>query len=289
MPYITQIADAIAFVEDNLREPIAVGDMADAISYSLYYFCRTFNEATHHTPYNYMMRRRLSEAARELLATDRRIIDIALEYQFNNPETFSRAFRRMFGVLPSELRKKGHIDSRRLMPRLGLAHLQWIATEGGRRPSLQERGDLNLAGVMSLVQDDPSVVPVLWRYLWEELVRIPSSSGPADHFGVAWYPPGWENRGYFYMAAIATEPMDPPRTGLVSKTLPAASYVCFFTGAPVEDLVLTLDYAYHTWLPKSGVIIDYALVLEHYGADIRGHDQDPEVGMYFPIAAEPGG
>lgn len=284
MPDITQIADAIAFVEDNLREPIVVGDMADAISYSLYHFCRTFNQATHHTPYDYMIRRRLSESARDLLGSKRRILDIALEYQFNNPETFSRAFRRMFGMLPSGLRKLGQIDSRRLMPALTLAHLQWIEAEGSRRPILQEKGTLHLAGVMSLVQDDLSVVPALWRYLQEELARVPSPTEPADYYGVAWYPPGWESRGFLYMAAMAAEQPDVPGTGLVSKTLPPSSYVRFLHRSSLEDLSLTLDYAYHTWLHKSGVTIDYNLVLEHYGADMRSQDQVSEIGVYIPIA-----
>lgn len=84
------ISQAVDFIEDNLKEAIAVADVADAVSYSLYHFCRTFNQATHHTPYDYLMRRRLSLAAQELLQTDKKIIEIALDYQFNSPETFSR-------------------------------------------------------------------------------------------------------------------------------------------------------------------------------------------------------
>ena len=101
MSHLTAICRAVDFVEDNLTEVITVADMAAAASYSLYHFSRTFNHVVHHTPYDYFMRRRLSESARQLAETDRKIIDIALDYQFNNPETYSRAFRRMFGVQPS--------------------------------------------------------------------------------------------------------------------------------------------------------------------------------------------
>ena len=86
MTELVSIAKAIDYVEESLRQPITVADMAGSASYSVYHFCRMFNQVTHHPPYDYLMRRRLSESASALLRSDRKIIDIALEYQFNNPE-----------------------------------------------------------------------------------------------------------------------------------------------------------------------------------------------------------
>jgi len=54
------------------------------------------------TPYNYLVRRRLSQAALEMLDRDCTILELALAYQFNHPETFSRAFKRMFEMAPSQ-------------------------------------------------------------------------------------------------------------------------------------------------------------------------------------------
>ena len=53
------------------------------------------------------MRRRVAEAARELVSGDRSILELALEYRFESPDGFSRAFRRCFGAAPSEARKAG--------------------------------------------------------------------------------------------------------------------------------------------------------------------------------------
>ena len=61
---------AVTFIEDCLQENIKVADMADAVNFSLFHFCRTFNKIVHHTPYDYLIRRRLSESARLLLETD---------------------------------------------------------------------------------------------------------------------------------------------------------------------------------------------------------------------------
>jgi AraC family transcriptional regulator len=124
MSNIPAMIQAVEFIEDNLTEDIAVADVADAVSYSLYHFCRMFNSVIHHTPYDYLMRRRLSESARELVETNKKIIEIAFDYQFNSPETYSRAFKRMFSVQPYQWRKRESIDRRSLMSRLTAEHIQ---------------------------------------------------------------------------------------------------------------------------------------------------------------------
>jgi AraC family transcriptional regulator len=56
--------EALDDIEQHLTAEIQVADIAAAVSYSLYHFCRIFGQVVHHNPYDYLMRRRLSEAAR---------------------------------------------------------------------------------------------------------------------------------------------------------------------------------------------------------------------------------
>lgn len=98
---------ALALVERGLRDGLDVAAMAEAACYSLFHFVRVFTELTGHGPYDYLMRRRVAEAAREVVSGTAPILDIALEYRFESPEGFSRAFRRCFGLTPSEARKAG--------------------------------------------------------------------------------------------------------------------------------------------------------------------------------------
>ena len=106
---LSAVHASIEFIESRLQEEISVADIAVATGYSLYHFIRTFNQIVHHSPYDYLMRRRLSEAARELLTNDRRILDISLDFCFHSHETFSRAFRRMFAVTPSQWRARNEV------------------------------------------------------------------------------------------------------------------------------------------------------------------------------------
>jgi AraC family transcriptional regulator len=287
MPDIGLISQSIDFIEDNLRMPIAVADMADAVGYSLYHFCRVFNQATHHTPYDYLMRRRLAEAARELRQTRRRIIDIALDYQFNSPETFSRAFKRVLGMQPSQYSKQGRKAAQRPMPRLTSAHLQHMGRGVSVTPVLEEMAPLQLVGVMAPVGDDLTALSELWHLLGEELAECGEQVRPGDYYGCLWYPQGWSERNALYMAAVKTRGGGPDvgHSALLVKTIPPLRCARFIHRGRTEDLPLTLDYVYHTWLPKSGHSLAHPLLIEQVGPTLANLDsRQSERGILIPIA-----
>jgi len=294
MSNITRIASiraifaAVEFIEAHLREEIAVADIADAVGYSLYHFCRTFNGVIHHTPYDYLMRRRLSESAQELIETDRRIIEIAFDYQFNTPETYSRAFKRMFGTQPNQWRKQGTIDRHFLMSRLTLEYIQHINKGDYLKPVLEERDALRVAGVMTLVKDDRTVMvqqcAQLWEILAQELGSAGNESELGDYYGIVSYPRSWSEHGFFYMAAIAVEGAETLGASLVVRTIPSSKYARFVHKGPDKDLGLTLEYIYQTWLPRSGESLSCPLEIEYRGQDFRGSDDlDSERVIYIPI------
>jgi AraC family transcriptional regulator len=275
---------AVDFIEANLKTDIAVADIADAVSYSLYHFCRMFNGITHHTPYDYLMRRRLSESAQELVETDRKIIEVAFDYQFNSPETYSRAFKRIFGVQPYQWRKLGHLDRRVLTSRLTPAHIRHINKGDYLRPILEKRDAFQVAGVMTLVKEDQEVIPQLWDMLAQEVAEIREIGTRGRWYGIAWYPRGWQERGYFYLAAIEVESQAVVGSALVVKTMPPSKCARFIHKGPYRDLGLTLDYIYQTWLPKSGKRIAGSFEIQDHGHDLGNPgDEAFEMEIYIPI------
>lgn len=287
MPDLALISKAIDYVEENLQEPVTVAGMAEAVGYSLYYFCRIFNQATHHTPYDYLMRRRLSEAARDLLQADQKIIDVAFEYQFSGPETFSRAFKRMFDTQPSQMRKAGYIDSHWLMPRLTLAYLEHIQGGMTTNPELVEQEPMQLAGLMTLVRDDQVDRHRLWRLVDRELARLEADIRPSWFYGVATYPPGWELDGFPYLAAAQLEGTGLEATSLVQKVLPGSALATFVHAGDWGDLSLSLDFIYHTWLPKAGTCPSQPWIIEDYGLELPAEGTlETAIGIGIPIRQE---
>ena len=267
MPQLTAICRALDLVEERLTQEITVADMAAAASYSLYHFSRTFNQVVHHTPYDYLMRRRLSESARELLETDKKIIDVALAYGFNNPETYSRAFKRMFGTQPSQWKERAEPDERLLLPRLTRDYLQHIHQGDYLRPLLKEMGALHLAGVMTLVEEDPAIVPQLWELLARELERVGEMPFGRPAYGVAWYPGGWARRDFLYMAAVEAASLEVAGSALVLKRIAPLRCARFIHKGSRQDLSYSRRYIYQTWLPRSGERLAYPLEIEVHGRD----------------------
>ena len=293
MPAVTPIDRAIDLVEGNLMAAVTVADMAATAGYSLFHFSRTFNQATHHTPYDYLMRRRLSEAAQKLVRTDQKIIDVAFDYQFNSPETFSRAFKRMFGTQPSQWRHEGRVDPRQLMPRLTPAHLRNLRRGNGLKPTLLDLPPLQLTGLMTQIHDDPGAIPALWMLLERELSGQQEVAPLPGHYGVTFYPENVRSsknvqiEGCLYLAAVDLREADLAATACVAKTFPALTCARFTHVGPIRELALTYDYVYSTWLPKSDHAHAHPFVLEDYGSSYPGANPEPdETHLLFPITPQ---
>jgi AraC family transcriptional regulator len=118
MDYVDPINRAIDHIEANLTQEIDLSEVAAAAGYSPFHLSRLFRAMTGETPGGYIRKRRLSEAARQLLASKRRILDIALDHQFGSQAAFTRAFRAAFGISPGAYRKRGRLA--RLTHRIAL-------------------------------------------------------------------------------------------------------------------------------------------------------------------------
>ena len=89
MDYLKALERAILYIEHHLGEDIKVEDAAAAAGYSYYHFTRQFNALLGESVGSYIRKRRIAKAAKELLYTDRRILDIALDCGFESAESFS--------------------------------------------------------------------------------------------------------------------------------------------------------------------------------------------------------
>ena len=126
---------AIRLVEHQLRSPINVKDMAAEAGYSLYHFCAVFSQYAGHSPYDYLIRRRMTEAGKKLLDGDHRILDIAVEFQFDSHEGFTRAYKRMFGCPPSISQQNGCLPYLACLEPLTEAHLLCLQQAGRFTPT----------------------------------------------------------------------------------------------------------------------------------------------------------
>lgn len=111
MNWIIGLQKAIDYIEDHLTETVDY-DMVAAQSFSSgYHFQRVFSILCGITVGEYIRRRRLSLAGLELASTDAKVIDIALKYGYESPDSFAKAFQKFHGVLPSQARNGAGLRS----------------------------------------------------------------------------------------------------------------------------------------------------------------------------------
>lgn len=88
------------YIDGHIIEMITLRQLADAAGYSPWHSARIFKELTGKTPFDYIRMLRLSKAALRLRDGRPKVIDVALDFVFNTPEGFTRAFSREFGISP---------------------------------------------------------------------------------------------------------------------------------------------------------------------------------------------
>jgi AraC-like DNA-binding protein len=103
MAWIDEVQKAINYIEDNLIKDITVEKTADYIHFSSDYFQKMFLIVTGFTVSEYIRNRRLSLAGKELADLKSKVIDTALKYGYETPESFTKAFTRFHGITPSRV------------------------------------------------------------------------------------------------------------------------------------------------------------------------------------------
>jgi AraC family transcriptional regulator len=109
-----EIQPALAYAAAHLDEDVSLTALARQARLSPFHLHRLFATATGETPKQLTLRLRLGRAAVMLLLGSDSVLNVALSCGFQSHEVFSRAFRRRFGMTPSEYRDRGfwnHVDA----------------------------------------------------------------------------------------------------------------------------------------------------------------------------------
>ncbi|KFM99588.1 AraC family transcriptional regulator [Bacillus clarus] len=99
---------AMQYIEDNLTNEIDFKKVARLAFCSEYHFKRMFSFLSGISLSEYIRCRRLTLAAFELKDSNVKVIDVAIKYRYNSPDSFARAFQNLHGITPSEARNTGH-------------------------------------------------------------------------------------------------------------------------------------------------------------------------------------
>lgn len=236
------IQNAVQYMEDNITEELDIGDIAAMAYVSPFHFQRIFSVLCGFTVGEYIRSRRLTLAAQELSASDMKVIDAAVKYGYDSPDSFTRAFTRFHGISPSAAKERGAElkDFAPLRIKLTL--------EGGTvmEYRIVEKAAFTVMGRARRFNSETSYseIPKFWdeHFSGDECKKI------CGMYGVCL---DGDGSSFEYLIADNYDPCNEVPEGYVTKTIPEGTWAVFpCRGALPNSLQNVNTRIWNEWLPN---------------------------------------
>ena len=243
MEWMESISEAVSYIEDTITDSITVDDVARHINISSFYFQKGFSMLCGLTVMEYIRNRRLALAGNELAAGGVRVIDIAMKYGYDSPDSFAKAFTRFHGVTPSMVRKDGT-----MLKSFAPLKLK-ISLEGGYLMDyrITKKDAFTVLGVSKRFQyeDAKQEIPAFWQNHYE----AGNGQYVCGTFGVN-IDEQMGNEEFEYLIADVYDPVKDIPKGFITKVIPAFTWAVFpCKGAMPESLQDVNTKIFSEWLP----------------------------------------
>jgi AraC family transcriptional regulator len=293
MNYYEQVQKAVDYIEENLYEDISLEAIAKEAYCSLFHFHRVFQGLIGDSMKEYIRKRRLSLAGRELATTDTKIIDIALKYGYGTPEAFTKAFKKMNGITPTECRRiKGLFQFR---DKACVYVYKALLSKGGLEMNYRivEKESFKIIGRELRVRNDNGdnnkLIPKFWTScmeegIFEQFQSMTNRINPQyiDTMGMCMDFDGINT--FLYLICVEATNFDYIPEGMTAKTIPGPKYVVFTAkGRMPEAIQQTWQDIYGKWFPTSGYERTNGPDFEFYDNRSEVNDDNCEVDIYIPI------
>jgi AraC-like DNA-binding protein len=101
-----RLAPSLEYMQAHLDQPITIATLSAMVGLSQSSFFDLFRKVTHHTPLNWFIRARMRRAVELLEQTRLPIKEVAHQVGYQDPLYFSRAFKSVCGIPPTEYRAR---------------------------------------------------------------------------------------------------------------------------------------------------------------------------------------
>jgi AraC family transcriptional regulator len=292
--YLPAIHRALACIEEGLTEPLTLEGISRRAGFSLWHFQRIFTAYVGEPLGSYVRRRRLTAAADELRTSKRPILDIALTYQFESHEAFTRAFSAVMQVTPSAFRRNRQLRWLNTRPQLTPADVRFLSQNIIMTPHIVSSPALHLVGLearfigpMSPEANNHQVIPQLFTQFFQRRAELPATKDGVTYGACHCLPPAQRTREdeLVYLVGVDVPKGTTVPAGMKVWEVPAATYAIFTHRGPITRIDETYAYIFGTWMPRA----DYSPVdapnVERY--DGRFGDGGEKSEMDIMIAVGP--
>lgn len=253
--YRARFQQVLVYIDTHLAEDLSLERLSKVAAFSKHHFLRQFSALFGMGVYPYVQRCRLKRASHRLaFREEQTVIDIALDSGYENPESFSRAFKKAVGQTPTEFRKQPQwVPWQATYPSLAELRTQHMPSQ----PQAHDVRVMDVAAIPLAVLEhrgDPRLIGDSIRTFieWRKQNHLPPSKNAT--FNLLYDDPNEvEPADYRFDLCVAThqEIGDNP-FGIVRKTIPAGRCAVLRHIGSDDTLGQSIAYLYAEWLPQSG-------------------------------------
>ncbi len=281
MDWIKIIENALRYIEENLSGELTVGRIAEKVNISPFYFQKGFSMLCGYSVGEYIRMRRLSVAGSELVTSDNKVIDLALKYGYDSPDSFTKAFTRFHGSTPTDVRRKGA-----LLKSFAPLHIK-IILDGGNTMEyrVEEKPAFRVMGVSKIFSYETANADI--PQYWDE-IHVQAAVKPVEGmYGICFDEEMGGNR-FRYMIADDLEEGEAEEKNLETYEVPRHTWAIFpCRGAMPLSIQEVNRRIFSEWLPAGNYEIAEGYNIEYYSdsAEFKDGTQDPDyyAEVWIPV------
>lgn len=244
MEWIETISQAIDYIEENMTGELTAESIAKRVCLSPFYFQKGFAMLCGFTAGEYIKRRRLTLAGIELISTKEKVIDIALKYGYDSPDSFTKAFTRFHGITPTAVRREGAMFKSFAPLKIS------FSLDGGYTMDYKivEKEAFTVMGASRVFKYDSAKEEI--PLFWEEHYRKGKGKVVCGKYGICLDEKGGKD-GFEYLIADDYDLKAKIPQGFVLKTIPKHTWAVFACrGAMPQALQEVNGNIFSQWLPN---------------------------------------